>query len=180
MIIKQNKKDVADTLSALALVFAIIVAYTMSSCSASRHTESSLSVSERIGTIRGMVYDSTGISIERRSLEDAMSSLETYSITIFDTSHKDTATNTYPIKALINGTKQTDKTSVSSQVSADSSKVCARDTVGIQEEIITENDSVSDFDSRPDLATRIVMFVLIIALLVAIPYAFRYVIKNIL
>lgn len=179
-MMKRNRKNVADTLVALALVFAIIVAYTMSSCSASRHTESSLSVSERTSAIHGMVYDSTGISIERRSLEDAMSSLETYSITIFDTSHKDTATNTYPIKALINGTKQTDKTSVSSQVSADSSKVCERDTVSIQEEIITENDSVSDFDSRPDLATRIAMFVLIIALLIAIPYAFRYVIKNIL
>lgn len=177
---KRNRKNVADILAALALVFAIIVAYTMSSCSASRHTESSLSVSERMSAIRGMVYDSTGISIERRSLEDAMSSLETYSITIFDTSHKDTTTNSYPIKALINGTKQTDKTSVSSQVSADSSKVCERDTVGVQEEIITENDSVSDFDSRPDLATRIAMFVLIIALLVAIPYAFRYVIKKIL
>lgn len=179
-MMKRNKKNVADTLAALALVFAIIVAYTMSSCSVSRHTESSLSVSERMSAIRGMVYDSTGISIERRSLENAMSSLETYSITIFDTSHKDTATNTYPIKALINGTKQTDKTSISSQVSADSSKVCERDTVSIQEEIITENDSVSDFDSKPDLATRIAMFVLVIALLVAIPYAFRYVIKNIL
>ena len=179
-MMKRNRKNVADILVALALVFAIIVAYTMSSCSASRHTESSFSASERMSAIRGMVYDSTGISIERRSLEDAMSSLETYSITIFDTSHKDTATNTYPIKALINGTKQTDKTSVSSQISADSSKACERDTVSIQEEIITENDSVSDFDSRPDLSTRIAMFVLIIALLVAIPYAFRYVIKNIL
>lgn len=177
-MMKRNRKNVADILVALALVFAIIVAYTMSSCSASRHTESSFSASKRMSVIRGMVYDSTGISIERRSLEDAMSSLETYSITIFDTSHKDTATNTYPIKALINGTKQTDKTSVSSQVSADSSKVCERDTVGIQEEIITENDSVSDFDSRPDLAARIAMFVLVIALLVAIPYAFRYVIKK--
>ena len=152
----------------------------MSSCSASRHAESTHVAAERISVDYSMGYDSLGTSVKWRSLEDAMSSLETYSITIFDTSHKDTATNTYPIKALINGTKQTDKTSISSQVSADSSKVCERDTVSIQEEIIAENDSVSDFDSIPDLATRIAMFVLVIALLVAIPYAFRYVIKNIL
>lgn len=179
-MMKRDKKNVADILAALALVFAIIIAYTMSSCSASRHAESSLSVSERMSAIRGMVYDSTGISIERRSLEDAMSSLETYSITIFDTSHKDTATNKYPIKAQINGTKQTDKASVSSQISADSSKVCERDTVGIREEIITQKNHESGFDSGPDPVSGVAVFVLVIALLVAVPYVFRYVVKNIL
>ena len=177
---KRDDTNISLSLAALALALAVIVAYVMSSCSASRHTESSLSVSERMSAIRGMVYDSTGISIERRSLEDAMSSLETYSITSFDTSHKDTATNTYPIKALVNGTKQTDKTSVSSQVSSDSSRVGEIENIAMQAAGKTESNSESGFKSKPDIAARLAIFVLVIALLVAAPYIFKFIIKNIL
>ena len=93
---------------------------------------------------------------------------------------KDTATNTYPIKALVNGTKQTDKTSVSSQVSSDSSRVGEIENLALQAAGKTESNSESGFKSKPDIAARLAMFALIIALLVAVPYIFKFIIKNIL
>ena len=179
-MIKRDKEHLAGIIAALALLMAIIVAYTMSSCSASRRAESSLIAAERISAISGMSRDSAGISIEKRNIENIMSLLETYSITIFDTSRRDSATGAYPVKAQINGTKQTDKTSVSSQVSADSSAVCEMENVGIHEESVTQKECESGFDSGPDPVSGVAVFVLVIALLIAIPYVFRYVFKNIL
>ena len=177
---KRDDINISLSLAALALALAVIVAYVMSSCSASRHAESNHAAAERISVDYGMGYDSLGTSVKWRSLEDAMSSIETYSIAIFDTSRKDTASNTYPIKAQINGTKQTDKTSISSQVSSDSSRVGEIENLAMQAAGKTESNSESGFKSKPDITARLAMFVLIIALLVAVPYIFKFIIKNIL
>ena len=177
-MIRFYKEDIKDII--LALVLAIIVAYAASSCSASRHAESSHEAAERISVGYVMDHDSLGVSVKWRSLEDAMSSIETYSITVFDTSRKDTATDTYPIKALINGTKQTDKTSVLSQVSSDSSRVGETENLVVQAAGKTESSSESGFESKPDIAARLAVFVLVIALALALPYAFKFIIKNIL